>query len=248
MIVCADADLDRAVAGAVANRYYNCGQVCTAVKRLFVHEAIAPAFMAPSHGVRSDAPRRHRRRARGAHGPPEQRRRARPDRRARRRGGRAGRRDGPRPGATYPEGEAFAAGLLRADRRHRCRARLGLLREEVFGPVLPVVTFATSRRGDRPRERHTLRPRGIDLDADPVDCPRGDRAARGRDRLGEPPPEGTSRSAVRRRQASGLGRENGVQALDAWSETKTVLVRFLSCIESTAYRGPSDHFNRAGGQ
>jgi acyl-CoA reductase-like NAD-dependent aldehyde dehydrogenase len=46
MVVCADADLDRAVAGAVADRYYNCGQICTAVKRVFVHEAIAADFIA----------------------------------------------------------------------------------------------------------------------------------------------------------------------------------------------------------
>jgi len=44
MIVCDDADLERAVAGAVAGRFYNCGQICTAVKRLFVAEGVADAF------------------------------------------------------------------------------------------------------------------------------------------------------------------------------------------------------------
>ncbi len=44
MIVCADADLDRAVAGAVAGRFYNCGQICTAVKRLFVADSVADVF------------------------------------------------------------------------------------------------------------------------------------------------------------------------------------------------------------
>ncbi|EHQ36995.1 aldehyde dehydrogenase family protein [Methanoplanus limicola] len=44
MIVCRDADVDSAVAGAVAGRFYNCGQTCTAVKRLYVMEDIAEEF------------------------------------------------------------------------------------------------------------------------------------------------------------------------------------------------------------
>jgi len=45
MIVCADADLGAAAAGAAANRFYNCGQTCTAVKRLIVDEAVHVPFM-----------------------------------------------------------------------------------------------------------------------------------------------------------------------------------------------------------
>ncbi len=44
MIVMDDADIGRAVEGAVRGRFYNAGQTCTAVKRLIVHEKIAPAF------------------------------------------------------------------------------------------------------------------------------------------------------------------------------------------------------------
>lgn len=44
MIVMDDADIGRAVDGAVRGRFYNAGQTCTAVKRLYVHEKIAPAF------------------------------------------------------------------------------------------------------------------------------------------------------------------------------------------------------------
>ena len=46
MVVCADADIDKAVAGAVSGRFYNCGQTCTAIKRLFVAEEIADEFTA----------------------------------------------------------------------------------------------------------------------------------------------------------------------------------------------------------
>jgi len=45
MIVCADADLEQAAAGAVSGRFYNCGQTCTAVKRLIVDDAVYEPFM-----------------------------------------------------------------------------------------------------------------------------------------------------------------------------------------------------------
>jgi len=45
MIVCDDANLEDAVLGALRGRYYNCGQTCTAVKRLFVFESIAEKFI-----------------------------------------------------------------------------------------------------------------------------------------------------------------------------------------------------------
>ena len=45
-IVLADADLDAAVASAVAGRYQNSGQVCMAAKRFIIEESIADAFEA----------------------------------------------------------------------------------------------------------------------------------------------------------------------------------------------------------
>jgi betaine-aldehyde dehydrogenase len=45
MIVCDDADIAAAAAGAVAGRFYNCGQTCTAVKRLYVFEDVADEFI-----------------------------------------------------------------------------------------------------------------------------------------------------------------------------------------------------------
>lgn len=46
MIVWKDADIGEAVDGAVRGRFYNAGQTCTAVKRLFIHEEIAGVFIA----------------------------------------------------------------------------------------------------------------------------------------------------------------------------------------------------------
>jgi len=45
MIVCDDADLELAVEGAAWGRFRNCGQSCTSVKRLFLFESIAEAFI-----------------------------------------------------------------------------------------------------------------------------------------------------------------------------------------------------------
>ena len=45
MIVMADADISKAVDGALRGRFYNAGRVCTAVKRLYLHEKIAEEFM-----------------------------------------------------------------------------------------------------------------------------------------------------------------------------------------------------------
>ena len=45
MLVCDDADLESAVVGALRGRFYNCGQTCTAVKRLYVFESIAEEFI-----------------------------------------------------------------------------------------------------------------------------------------------------------------------------------------------------------
>ncbi|KXI28814.1 aldehyde dehydrogenase [Paraglaciecola hydrolytica] len=46
MVVMDDADLDQAVEGALWGRFANCGQVCTCVERLYVHEAVYEQFMA----------------------------------------------------------------------------------------------------------------------------------------------------------------------------------------------------------
>ncbi|MFQ5676095.1 MAG: aldehyde dehydrogenase family protein, partial [bacterium] len=46
MIVCPDADLGKAVNGAMIGRYWNAGQACLAVKRLYLFEEIYDDFMA----------------------------------------------------------------------------------------------------------------------------------------------------------------------------------------------------------
>jgi acyl-CoA reductase-like NAD-dependent aldehyde dehydrogenase len=41
MIICDDADLDAAASAAAMGRYYNCGQACLAIKRVYVFESVA---------------------------------------------------------------------------------------------------------------------------------------------------------------------------------------------------------------
>jgi succinate-semialdehyde dehydrogenase/glutarate-semialdehyde dehydrogenase len=45
MIVLDDADVDAAVSAASVGRFFNCGQACLAVKRLYLHERIADEFV-----------------------------------------------------------------------------------------------------------------------------------------------------------------------------------------------------------
>lgn len=45
MIVCDDADIDRAVTGASVGRFYNCGQACLAIKRLYLFESVYDPFV-----------------------------------------------------------------------------------------------------------------------------------------------------------------------------------------------------------
>jgi succinate-semialdehyde dehydrogenase/glutarate-semialdehyde dehydrogenase len=46
MIVCDDADLDGAAKAAAVGRFFNCGQACLAIKRLYVFDSVADDFSA----------------------------------------------------------------------------------------------------------------------------------------------------------------------------------------------------------
>ena len=45
MIVCDDADIDEAAKAAAVGRFFNCGQACLAIKRLYLFDSIADAFL-----------------------------------------------------------------------------------------------------------------------------------------------------------------------------------------------------------
>lgn len=45
MIVCDDANLDKAASAASVGRFFNCGQACLAIKRVFVFDSVADEFI-----------------------------------------------------------------------------------------------------------------------------------------------------------------------------------------------------------
>jgi acyl-CoA reductase-like NAD-dependent aldehyde dehydrogenase len=45
MIVCEDANMDEAVKAAAVGRFFNCGQACLAIKRLYLFDSIADGFI-----------------------------------------------------------------------------------------------------------------------------------------------------------------------------------------------------------
>jgi succinate-semialdehyde dehydrogenase/glutarate-semialdehyde dehydrogenase len=45
MIVCDDADIDEAAKAAAVGRFFNCGQACLAIKRLYLFDSIADQFI-----------------------------------------------------------------------------------------------------------------------------------------------------------------------------------------------------------
>lgn len=226
MIVMPDADIDKAVEGAVRGRFYNAGQTCTAVKRLFVHEAIAGEFtrklkartealklgngldagidMGPLNSpAQRDRIRTLLEHARDAH-------------------------EGTViTGGSVPSGQSFDRGLfyqptLVADVLPESR----LLAEEVFGPVLPVVPVpdldTAIQEANRTRyglgasvwtnNLHTAKRAFDDIHAGIVWVNR---------HLTVPPevPFGGMNE-------SGIGRENGIHALDSYSRTKTLFLNW----------------------
>src|SRR6185437_12862425 len=46
MIICDDADLAKAASAASMGRFYNCGQACLAIKRVFVFASVADEVVA----------------------------------------------------------------------------------------------------------------------------------------------------------------------------------------------------------
>ncbi|WP_342677988.1 aldehyde dehydrogenase family protein [Methanofollis sp. UBA420] len=219
MIVCDDADLEAAVAGAVAGRFYNCGQTCTAVKRLFVFSSVADRFRAlltrkteeirvgngMEAGVRmgplNNAPGQERMRQVVEEIEGE---------------GRI------LTGGKVPPGKGFffeptvVAGLA---------PDALSLREEVFGPVLPVVEVESL---DEALQEANSTKYGLGASIWTKNLERAERGCRDLEagivwvnqHLKIPPeaPFGGTKW-------SGIGRENGRAALDRYTEERSILVR-----------------------
>ncbi len=138
-IVMADADLDLAVRSIKACRLLNTGQVCGAADRAYVHESVADEFVDRFSKAMADTrygnaledqdidlgPLVSARQLEAVSGRVE---------RAKAEGGQVV--VGGQRAADRPEGNFYPATVI-----VNCRQDMAIVREETFGPVMPVVTF-----------------------------------------------------------------------------------------------------------
>jgi succinate-semialdehyde dehydrogenase/glutarate-semialdehyde dehydrogenase len=227
MIVCDDADVTAAARMADTGRYFNCGQMCLGVKRLFVHESIYESFVAQLRGILEKkvvGPGTDRASRMGPLHLAYQRQEIEDQvEDARSRGARVS------FGGARPSGEAFARGnfylpTLIEDAPWESR----VVREEVFGPVLPVFGFTDLDEAIAMANDTVY---GLGASIWTRDLVKANRAIErlqvgnvwvnslhyGYDEL----PFGGVK-------ASGLGREHGPEALDYYVETKGVVIAGLT--------------------
>jgi acyl-CoA reductase-like NAD-dependent aldehyde dehydrogenase len=224
MIVCDDADIPATVEGVIRGRFYNCGQVCTAVKRLYIFESIADEFIrrlkagvekiALGNGIDRGVdmgPLNNRQGLERITGLVNA---------AREGGGEI------ITGGRSPEAEALRHGNFYLPTLVTGLPRDSVLfTEEVFGPVLPIATVhdldeaiedANSSRYGLGASIWTLNPEAIVRATEELDA--GIVWVNQHLRIPPEVPFGGTK-------ASGIGRENGSRALEDYTEGKAVLVR-----------------------
>ncbi|MBV9357488.1 MAG: aldehyde dehydrogenase [Chloroflexi bacterium] len=226
MIVCEDADPDAVVKMADVGRFFNCGQMCLGVKRLFVHESLYQQVvdgLLAALERKTVGPGTERASRMGPLHLAAQRTEIEEqveDARAR---GATVVTGGARPrGDGYERGNYYLPTLV-ADVSEDSR----LVREEVFGPVLPVFRFTDL---DDAIDRANDTSYGLGGSIWTRDLARANRAVQ-RLQVGnvwvnslhygfdELPFGGV--------KASGLGREHGPEALDYYVETRGVVMAGL---------------------
>jgi len=224
MIVCDDADIPATVEGVIRGRFYNCGQVCTAVKRLYIFESIADEFIrrlkagvekiALGNGIDRGVdmgPLNNRQGLERITGLVNA---------AREGGGEI------ITGGRSPEAEALRHGNFYLPTLVTGLPRDSVLfTEEVFGPVLPIATVhdldeaiedANSSRYGLGASIWTRNPEAIVRATEELDA--GIVWVNQHLRIPPEVPFGGTK-------ASGIGRENGSRALEDYTEGKAVLVR-----------------------
>jgi acyl-CoA reductase-like NAD-dependent aldehyde dehydrogenase len=227
MIVCEDADVEMAARMADAGRFFNCGQMCLGVKRLFVHAAVYDTFLARLSGIlekKTVGPGTERSSRMGPLHLEYQRQEIEEQvEDARSRGANVV------LGGARPDGDAFARGHFYLPTLIENAPReSGVVSEEVFGPVLRVFRFTHL---DQAIEQANDTEYGLGASIWTRDLVNANRAIEklqagnvwvnslhyGYDEL----PFGGVK-------ASGLGREHGPEALDYYLEPKGVVIAGLA--------------------
>ena len=215
-IVCADADLANAVSGAVWGGFANAGQTCSGIERVYVVEPVADAFL---EGVVRETERltvgdpREWTTEIGPMVSEEQ-----------------GEivtelvddavKNGAKKltgGPTKVEGMkgSFIAPIVLTGVTHDMR----IMKEEIFGPVLPVITVESEEEAIRARQRLGVRPRRLGLD----EGPRQGRAHGPPDRVGDG--LGQRPLLLPRRLSVRLGRGEGLRPRPLALEVRLLRVR-----------------------
>jgi acyl-CoA reductase-like NAD-dependent aldehyde dehydrogenase len=219
MIVCDDANIDDAVSGASVGRFFNCGQACIAVKRLYVFDSVFDRFITAlvakveklrignglEQGITTGPMHTEARRAEVEAQVDD----------AVKRGARV------LTGNTRPYEQGYfysPAVLVDVDEQSR------MVKEEVFGPALPVMRVKDL---DDAIQKSNDTIYGLGSSIWTRDLEKANEAARRLeagytwvnsipDLYDELPFGGVKQS--------GLGKEHGVEALDYYQETKSVVV------------------------
>jgi acyl-CoA reductase-like NAD-dependent aldehyde dehydrogenase len=223
MIVCADADIDEAVSAASVGRFFNCGQACLAIKRLYLFDKIYDEFVAKLVG-KIDKLRVGNGLEQGVILGPLHTAAQRDEVEeqvsdAVQRGARL------LAGGKRPAGDAFAKGnyylptlLVDVDENSR------VIKEEVFGPALPIMRVKDFEEAIEKANNSIY---GLGSSIWTRDLDKATQAAERLDAgytwinspqiiFDELPFGGVKQS--------GLGKEHGEEALDYYMETKSVVV------------------------
>jgi succinate-semialdehyde dehydrogenase/glutarate-semialdehyde dehydrogenase len=222
MIICDDADLDAAASAASMGRFYNCGQACLAIKRVYVFESVADAVI---EQITAKAKRLKvgRGDVKGSQMGPLHTAAQRDEvagqvTRTLERGGTLLTGGGP-PEDPELEGGYFYAPTVVADPPHDAP----MATEEVFGPALPIWRVADL---DEAIARANASPFGLGSSVWTRDLGRARQAA---DRIEAGYTWINSRTKVYDElpfggwKSSGYGKEHGSEAFDYYTETKSVV-------------------------
>lgn len=223
LIVFADADVERAVDGALMANFYSSGQVCTNGTRVFVHRSIQAQFeqrlLEKMQGIRMGDPRD----ATVNFGPLVSEQHCRKVESYLKLGKEQGARllagghriiDGPLARGCYIEPTVFSD----------CHDEMQIVREEIFGPVMSILTFDSEEEVIRRANDTEL---GLAAGIFTRDLNRAHRVIHQIEAgicwinsWGESP----APMPVGGYKQSGLGRENGIATLQHYTRTKSVLI------------------------